>query len=240
MQKQKFAHWEFEELLKEPDNQVCFDCGKSPAQWASVNNGVYLCINCSGNHRGYGVNISYVRSLTLDKWNDSQIGLMRVGGNKKLRELLEVYKIDKLRIDKEKLYSSKLLDFYRHVLKSKEANELSSKEAPSQEDALKSSISFYSNDNNNDDASSNNEQNKFGSIGSETTSGGDKESFSHLLNGWMTKFVDGTKNIANKVGEMEIGKKIVDTGSKISGAVLDKGTQISVRILYTNIYYIYV
>ena len=64
---------------------MCFDCGKTPAQWASVNNGVYLCINCSGNHRGYGVNISYVRSLTLDKWNENQIGLMKVGGKSSVR-----------------------------------------------------------------------------------------------------------------------------------------------------------
>ena len=231
MQKQKFAHWEFEELLKEPDNQMCFDCGKTPAQWASVNNGVYLCINCSGNHRGYGVNISYVRSLTLDKWNENQIGLMKVGGNKKLKELLDIYKVDKNKLDKEKLYSSNLLEFYRHVLKSKEANEQNDKEAPSQEDALKSSINFNLNDNNNNNSNLNNEQNKFGSVGSEASNVDDKESFSNLLNGWMTKFVDGTKNIANKVGEMEIGKKIVSTGSKISGAVLDKGTQITVRII---------
>ena len=231
MQKQKFAHWEFEELLKEPDNQMCFDCGKTPAQWASVNNGVYLCINCSGNHRGYGVNISYVRSLTLDKWNENQIGLMKVGGNKKLKELLDIYKVDKNKLDKEKLYSSNLLEFYRHVLKSKEANEQNDKEAPSQEDALKSSINLNLNDNNNNNSNLNNEQNKFGSVGSEASNVDDKESFSNLLNGWMTKFVDGTKNIANKVGEMEIGKKIVSTGSKISGAVLDKGTQITVRII---------
>ena len=231
MQKQKFAHWEFEELLKEPDNQMCFDCGKTPAQWASVNNGVYLCINCSGNHRGYGVNISYVRSLTLDKWNENQIGLMKVGGNKKLKELLDIYKVDKNKLDKEKLYSSNLLEFYRHVLKSKEANEPNDKEAPSQEDALKSSINLNLNDNNNNNSNLNNEQNKFGSVGSEASNVDDKESFSNLLNGWMTKFVDGTKNIANKVGEMEIGKKIVSTGSKISGAVLDKGTQITVRII---------
>lgn len=64
-------------LLEDKDNMECFDCGnlisitfigKSPAQWASVNNGIFLCLNCSGNHRSFGVNISFVKSATLDKW----------------------------------------------------------------------------------------------------------------------------------------------------------------------------
>jgi hypothetical protein len=42
--------------------------GKTPAQWASINNGIYLCINCSGEHRGYGVTISFMRSITIDTW----------------------------------------------------------------------------------------------------------------------------------------------------------------------------
>ena len=110
---QIFSDGEFDELLKDPDNKICFDCGKTPTQWASVNNGIYLCINCSGNHRGYGVHISYIKSLTLDKWNGNQIGMMRCGGNKMLQELLNVYQIDKKKVNIEKLYCSKLFDFYR-------------------------------------------------------------------------------------------------------------------------------
>jgi hypothetical protein len=42
--------------------------GKKPAHWASINNGIYLCIDCSGEHRGLGVSTSYIRSTTLDTW----------------------------------------------------------------------------------------------------------------------------------------------------------------------------
>lgn len=37
---------------------------------------------------GLGVHISFVRSVTMDKWKDIEIEKMRVGGNKKAREFL--------------------------------------------------------------------------------------------------------------------------------------------------------
>jgi len=40
-------------------------------EWAAINLGVLVCIECSGVHRALGVNISKVRSITLDKWDVS-------------------------------------------------------------------------------------------------------------------------------------------------------------------------
>jgi hypothetical protein len=41
---------------------------------------------------------------------------MKFGGNRNLRELLEVYEIDRLKVDKTTLYNSRLLDFYRKMV----------------------------------------------------------------------------------------------------------------------------
>ena len=125
-------------LLKDTENQQCFDCGKSPTNWASINNAIYLCINCSGIHRGYGVDISYIKSITLDTWNENQINLMKIGGNKNLRILLEKYDIDKNKVDKNILYHSKIMDFYRKYLKNKANNLPNEEQESSKEDALKS------------------------------------------------------------------------------------------------------
>lgn len=37
-------------------------------EWASLNLGVLMCIECSGIHRNLGSHISKVRSLGLDDW----------------------------------------------------------------------------------------------------------------------------------------------------------------------------
>jgi len=69
--------------LKEvPDNNSCFDCAKKNPKWSSASFGVLLCLDCSGKHREYGPQISFVRSLTLDDWTMKQIVALELGGNK--------------------------------------------------------------------------------------------------------------------------------------------------------------
>ena len=111
---------QLEELYTEESNSTCFDCDNKPAHWASISNGIYLCLDCSGEHRGYGIGVSFIRSVTMDQWTQEQVNIMKVGGNQRLREFLTTYDMPE-DIDKKQIYCSKLMNFYRRQLKS-EAN----------------------------------------------------------------------------------------------------------------------
>ncbi|XVE63752.1 hypothetical protein DITRI_Ditri07aG0045400 [Diplodiscus trichospermus] len=70
-------------LRRVAGNDKCADCGAPEPDWASLNLGVLICIECSGIHRNLGVHISKVRSLTLDVkvWEPSILALFQSLGN---------------------------------------------------------------------------------------------------------------------------------------------------------------
>lgn len=78
----------FKQLQLEPANAECFDCAQPQPQWASVNNGTFICMNCAALHRSMGFHASIVRSLSMDTWDMNQLKQMALGGNKKLKEFL--------------------------------------------------------------------------------------------------------------------------------------------------------
>ncbi|CAK7267618.1 ARF GAP with effector function(s) [Sporothrix epigloea] len=69
-------------LLKLEPNKVCADCKRNKhPRWASWNLGVFVCIRCSGIHRGMGTHISRVKSVDLDSWTDEQLQSILSWGN---------------------------------------------------------------------------------------------------------------------------------------------------------------
>ncbi|KAM9199113.1 arf-GAP with GTPase, ANK repeat and PH domain-containing protein 3 isoform 3-T3 [Mergus octosetaceus] len=62
-------------------NSFCVDCDAPNPDWASLNLGSLMCIECSGIHRNLGTHLSRVRSLDLDDWPSELLMVMTAIGN---------------------------------------------------------------------------------------------------------------------------------------------------------------
>ena len=124
---------QLEKLSNEEDNKKCFDCENEPARWISLNNGIYLCHECSEEHKNFEIGTNIIKSISLEQWNKNQLKIMKIGGNKRLKLFLENYNVPK-NIGKKDLYNSKLMVYYRRQLKAEADGELLLDQLPPKEE----------------------------------------------------------------------------------------------------------
>ncbi len=84
-------------IQAEAKNNICCDCGAPSPQWASPKFGVFICLSCAGVHRGLGVHISFVRSISMDAFKAAEIERMRLGGNENWKRFFEGHEDTKMR-----------------------------------------------------------------------------------------------------------------------------------------------
>ena len=70
-------------------NDFCADCRSKSPKWTSLTLGIFICQNCCQHHRNLGVNVSKVRSTSLEKWSQDQLQFMRGIGNMKANRYWE-------------------------------------------------------------------------------------------------------------------------------------------------------
>ncbi|KAL2173839.1 uncharacterized protein P884DRAFT_332501 [Thermothelomyces heterothallicus CBS 202.75] len=84
-------------IQAEADNNLCCDCNAPSPQWASPKFGIFICLSCAGVHRGLGVHISFVRSISMDAFKAAEIERMRLGGNANWKRFFEEHADTKMK-----------------------------------------------------------------------------------------------------------------------------------------------
>ncbi|CAL1184584.1 unnamed protein product [Candida parapsilosis] len=102
-------------LQKVGENKKCFDCGAPNPQWASPKFGAFICLECAGIHRGLGVHISFVRSITMDQFKPEETLRMEIGGNERLRKYFEENGVD-LSLPAKQKFDNYVAEDYKEML----------------------------------------------------------------------------------------------------------------------------
>lgn len=75
--------------MKRKENTVCADCPTKNPTWASIDFGVFVCMNCIGDHRALGAQITRTKSAKIDSWYPEWIEIMDNIGNKEANSYWE-------------------------------------------------------------------------------------------------------------------------------------------------------
>ncbi len=105
-----------EEKIDEELNKYCVECGKENPEYISINNGIFLCMECAQNHFKFPKNVSEIikndrKSLTFD-----EIQPLLCGGNRSLLDFINKEFPKLSEFPPHILYRTEAMVYYRRNL----------------------------------------------------------------------------------------------------------------------------
>ena len=216
---ENYSHPDIPEILNKEGNSVCVDCGGEKPKWASMNNGVFLCLKCAGIHRSFGMSVSLIRSLQIDSWTEKQLLYLTKGGNKNFKNNLSEFNIAETATLDIK-YKSKAADYYRKFLKNEVDRETEPNYVPTQ--IVKPDLEVAM-----DILEIKEEENEEKIEKPEDKNKKITKKFMGFMSNVLNKVKVGTTDAAKKVGkgisDLHIGDKLKVAGNAIAGAAKTSG-----------------
>ena len=130
----------FNNLKTDIENNRCFECGAENPQFASVNNGCFICTVCVQSHITLGPEVSRVKDLN-EEWDIEDLKLITAGGNSSLREFFTHYNL--IGTPPNFKYLTRASFFYRDMLSVVAQDKEYEHECPSIEQGIQLVSSFY-------------------------------------------------------------------------------------------------
>ena len=213
-----YSHPDIPEILKKGENSKCVDCGAENPKWASMNNGVFLCLKCAGIHRSFGMSVSLIRSLQIDSWTEKQLLYLTKGGNINFKNNLSEFNIAETAALDIK-YKSKAADYYRKYLKNEVEKESDPNYSPIQVNKPETEEAM--------DIIEIKEENDENEEKPEVKKEPIQKKFFGFMNNVLNKVKEGTSVAAKKVGkgitDLKIKDKLKVAGNAIAGAAKTSG-----------------
>lgn len=80
-------------LLADPFNKFCVDCTKNESTHANISHGTFVCLACANLHQTQlGMDKTYIKPIFEDLWDQYQMQVVTLGGNKLFWEFMKEYR----------------------------------------------------------------------------------------------------------------------------------------------------
>ena len=113
------------QIINEENNYYCFDCHRQTniLKYFDIKNAVFLCYNCALQHNHLPKEISEVIAGDIRTLELNNLLLLLYGGNKNLIEFIRRYYPLLEKMERNNMYSTIAMDYYRKLIKTKVYNE---------------------------------------------------------------------------------------------------------------------